>query len=362
MKKIFIAIAAVCTVLFFTGCASTVKVDVTRPAELDLRGAKSVSVLSFKPSSSWSGSYSIRLGQRVSVFDFLTFFLDTPSSDEERCIYELKNQLEKRIMNSGYLTLISSNIVEKELDRGADVSADVYLVGQVTRFDVKDKADDRKTEKDGKYYYYTEYTREVNFDFYCQIIDSATSAILGYKKFSYTRDSFIEKRKSDLPSAYSIMESSISYAVNDLMRSLQPYTITKSLKLLKHKSEAMKNADTMVKNGLITDGGREFLKIYNSTGLFEAGYNAAILLEALGKYDSAEELMENVAKKSGEKKAYSALKDIRNEKQLNQKLMEQQALHDGKNSRSKESSDAMDEWMSDFDEAPAQLNFDDIVW
>ncbi len=359
MKKILLVITAVCSVLFFAGCASTVRVDVTRPAELDLRGAKTVAVLPFRPVSSWSGSYSYRMGQRVSVLDFLSFVFESPSSDEERCLYELKNQLEKKILDSGYLTLISSNIVEKELDRGDAVSADVYLVGQVTRFDVVDREKERRSSKDGEVYYYKEYTREVNFDFYCQIIDSQSNTVLGYKKFAYSRSSYDEEKKSKLPSAYNIIESSISYAVSDLMRSLEPYKITKNIKLLSHKSEEMKNADKMVKSGLITEGGRTFLKIYNNTGIFEAGYNAALLLEALGKYDSAEELMEDVAKKSGEKKAYTALQDIRNEKQLNQKLLDQQALHDGeKKSRKTES----DEWMSDFDDAPTKLNFDDIVW
>ncbi|MCR4734843.1 MAG: PDDEXK-like family protein [Treponema sp.] len=360
MKKNVFFIFTVILVLFLTGCASSVKVDVTRPAELDLGGAKSVSVLEFKPSATWSGSNVYRRGQKVSILDFFFGYWDTVSDDEEYCIYELKNSLEKKILESGYLTLISSNIVEKELNRGSKVSADVYLVGQITNFDVKDKEETtRHTDDDDNVYYTTEYIREVKMEFYCEIIDSASNTIRGYKNFSYSNSSFREDKRSRLPSASSLMANSISYAVGDLMKALEPYTETKVLKLLSHKSEAMKNADKMVKNGLLSEGGRNFLKIYNSENLYEAGYNAAIILEALGKYNSAEELMEEVAKKFGEKKAYNALKDIRNEKKLYEKLQEQTLLHDGVEETEESREDA---WMSDFDEAPAQLNFDDIVW
>lgn len=357
MKKYFILAISVLVCYLCTSCASSVKVDVTRPAEMELNGANSVSVLSFKPLTSNSIYYKPSRGDRITIFDFLGLAFDYVSEDEERCLYELKSRLEKKIVNANYLTLISSSIVEKEINQGKAVSSDVYLTGQVTRFDVSDEKKEEREKINGKYFSTYYYVRNVKFDFYCEVIDSKENKILGYKNFSYSKVSDSKKTKSELPSAYELLSYSIDYAVSDLIRALQPYTERKSLKLLSHKSEEMKNADKMVKNGLITDGGRAFLKIYQETGIYEAGYNAALLLEALGKYDSAESLMEKVAKNSGEKKAYRALADIRNEKRLSEKLQNQINLKDEKKNETEE-----DEWYSDFDSAPVYLNFDDIDW
>ena len=71
------------------------------------------------------------------------------------------------------------------------------------------------------------------------------------------------------------------------------------------------------------DGYKEFLEIYNSTGMYEAGYNAAIILVAQERYEEASELMSDVYRTSGNLKARDAIKEIQFEIQSRDKLQKQ---------------------------------------
>ena len=67
----------------------------------------------------------------------------------------------------------------------------------------------------------------------------------------------------------------------------------------------------------------EYLKVYKQTGLLEAGFNAARLMEAQGNYEEAEKIMFEIYRNSANKKGYSALNDIRYEIRAAKKLQAQ---------------------------------------
>jgi len=79
-----------------------------------------------------------------------------------------------------------------------------------------------------------------------------------------------------------------------------------------------------VKEGNLSAALEKYLSVYNELGLFEAGYNAARIMEAQGKYTEAEKLMLEVYNKTGEKKARNAIKEIQREIKDDQIFKEQQ--------------------------------------
>ena len=103
------------------------------------------------------------------------------------------------------------------------------------------------------------------------------------------------------------------------MHELQPYTITKSIKLLETKTkdkglkERMKAADELAKNSMLEKASTEFQNIYKETGLVEAGYNAAILQEALGNLSKAETMMTEVYNANPDSRVAKGLADIQYE-------------------------------------------------
>ncbi|MCR4735291.1 MAG: hypothetical protein K5829_09850 [Treponema sp.] len=273
--------------IFFVSCASTIKVDFDRPAELNIIGSS----ISISSSNNYYGS-----------------------STESQCFEALSGYVTKSIVEGGYLTYIDSNGTKE---------ADYYISWSGIHLSSKDYSRSY-SYKDSKGYTHTSvtYYREVFFDFDCKVTDTKNNKVVAYKNFSYSpRDSSDES--SDLLSSYKILSSSIKNAAFEVVKLIQPYTVTKKIKLLSHSDKAMKNANQMVKSGLIVEGGREYLRMYREDNYFEAGYNAALLFEALGKYDSAEILMEDVVSRSNDKKAYKVLQDIRNEKELNHQFQQQ---------------------------------------
>lgn len=347
VKKIGIALFVVLN-LSLVSCATSVSVNVVRPAELDLNGANSIAVLPFRPAM-YHGHYEPRRGHRLTILDFFFRFTDI-NPEEQHAINLLKTEIESGLMNSKYLKLISSDAVESALRNSKPVPADVYLTGEVIDFNVVDKRIENKKKvfvdhsedddiddgkernakaaKEEEYIIEVEFKRYVTMEFRYQIVDSKTDEIISFKTVEISDDSFSEKNPRDLPSPYSIIKGKIQSSARQILREIQPYTVTKRLELMSYSSKhpAMKYADALAEDGFVQESYEKFYEIYNEQGIYEAGYNAAMLLEALGQLEEAESLMEEVARKADPKvakRAVKALYDIRNEIKQAKKLDKQ---------------------------------------
>ena len=135
--------------------------------------------------------------------------------------------------------------------------------------------------------------------------------------------------KKSLPSAYTLLESDIRAASKRILQELQPYVVTKSIKLLEVKTKdkelkaRMKAADELANNNQIQTASSEFQKIYEETGTVEAGYNAAILQEALGNLSVAEKMMQEVYVKNPDTRVAKGLADIQSEINMANRLKKQ---------------------------------------
>ena len=77
--------------------------------------------------------------------------------------------------------------------------------------------------------------------------------------------------------------------------------------------QRFKSAEKLADNALIKDSINAFTNIYEETDLMEAGYNAAILQEALGNLSVAEKMMMEVYERHPDSKVVKGLSDIRYE-------------------------------------------------
>lgn len=315
--------------LIFTSCATTVKVDLTRPAELDLNGARTIAVLPFKPSYYYN-SANASIGMKIVIGTFYQIF-DIRDKDEQLAIDTLQNQIERGLMSSPYIKVVSSDSVERALMNGTLNPADVYLTGEVAYYDVDDiRSEEKKLVKAAKgdqkaeYQIVTKWKRKVNFKFRYTIVDSSTNKVIAINDFSISDYSSKYESKRELPSAYSLIESELKSNAYKILRELQPYVVEKSIKLLEPKTkdkalkERMKAVDEIAERNRFQEASEEFTKIYEETGLVEAGYNAAILQEALGNLSLAERMMLEVYNANPDSRVEKGLSDIRYE--INQAL------------------------------------------
>ncbi|MCR4579209.1 MAG: hypothetical protein K5681_02560 [Treponema sp.] len=340
MRKLVSLSFIILSLFVLLSCATTVTVNVTRPAKLDLNGAKTISVLPFTPSDYYSASDS-STNIVIVIADFFRMF-DRSRPDERRCLNYLHDEIESGLMTSPYVDVISSSAVQAAIKNGSPIPADVYLTGQVVYFDIDDEKEivKKKVEeeeeddddivslsssKSTKYIIEEYYVRHVKMEIKYQVVDSKTNRIVASDKASIRDYSSRYERKSQLPEAYDLLDYELRSLANKILRDIQPYVVRKSIKLMKDKSKmpAIKAADDLAKKGFLKESYESFIKIYRDTNMLVAGYNAAMLLEAQGKLTEAESLMKEVYVLYPESAVLDGLYDIQSEIKQSQRLQNQ---------------------------------------
>ena len=274
-------------------------------------------------------------GMEILINSFYQIF-DIRDPDEQLAIDSLRTQIERGLLDSPYIKLVSSEAVENAKRKGQLNPADVYLIGEVTYFDIDDsKSEERKLVKAAKGDQKAEYEivrywkRTAYFNFKYQVVDSYTDKVISFDEVRMQETSSRYESKKSLPSAYTLLESDIRAASKRILQELQPYVVTKSIKLLEVKTKdkelkaRMKAADELAKNNQIQTASSEFQKIYEETGTVEAGYNAAILQEALGNLSVAEKMMQDVYLNNPDSRVAKGLADIQSEINMANRLKNQ---------------------------------------
>lgn len=318
IKSHFLITLSVIILFLSTSCATTLHLSLTRPAELDLNGASSIAVLPFGTTGFSNRSFS---GGRYPVLDFFVSMLSEDPEQVEFVNYMHKT-LEEDLLGSQYLKLISSDAVKAAAKRGGKSPADVYITGKLSSFKSEINSEKRKEKKGEKTIVKEVYYRKASYTFEYQIVDGETSRVYYSSYFSSSQTSGDYENKSSVPSELAMFRSNLDSEMASIVRKVQPYDVYKSISLLKDKSKnpKMEEANKLAKDGLIEKSYELYISIYKSSNLFEAGYNAAAIREAQGKYDEAKELAEELVSVFGNRKASNLLNDINYEIRMNEKL------------------------------------------
>ena len=320
-QKILVLISTLCFMLF-VGCATSIPVNIQRPAVLDLGGAESICVVPFKLQEYDDG---VKLGGIT--INFGTIFANTKEQEAEVEIANfLTNELTSKLAVSDYYKLVNSSVVESAIKAGTKVPVDIYLTGKIDKFS-EDIVRERKEyfDENDESYYVTKYSKVVYLVVTYQVVDSKDNSVISYKTESYTRTSDLYDDRDDLPKSITVIDQELNYLVGQIYRNIHPYTEVKYLQL---KSDKSKNpefevAEKLAKNGMIKEAQEKFSSIYEQTQNYEAGYNAALLMQANGDLDNAYNFMKEISEKTADKQSVTALKDIQFEIDSAKKLQAQ---------------------------------------
>lgn len=296
-------ILLICNPVLFTSCATSIRFPVERPAEIDSKGATSIAILPFSTGN-------------------MSRFYYNHSSDAKVIANYIQEEFQKRILRSGYFTLVSAQGLLKQSSTAS--ACDLYIHGNMYNFSNEIEKILLKSEDNKKKQYL--YKRKVTLSVKYEVVYSRTNEIL------YSTTQHIEEESSEyvtpreVPSFFSLISSDLSGRINTIAKKLMPYTTTRHLSLLKTKTkepeikEALATAHKLTKQGLYPLAQSAFMTLYEQQGIFEAGYNAALLLEATGQLQKAEELMSQIFVATNNKKAEKALKAIQKEIRYAQRL------------------------------------------
>ncbi len=322
-KSILLLVGVLLLAAVLTGCATSVTVTVERPAELDLNGAKSVGMLPFqsKPSSSTGGSRNAVI-VLMDFFGYRNMFYDQDDEDRQQLADLLTRKLQERLSNSQYLELVDSNTVQYAISAGNKAPCDVYLTGAISRFETSVESVLRTRHYADATIDVTCYYRVINLEVMYQVVDAVTNKVISLKTVPLELQSRETEERNAVDSVYNLGRPAFEDLVETIMRQLQPYTVKKTLVLLSdpHDDPEMKYADDIVKSGEVEYGESLFEDIYVRYGYMEAGYNAAILLEALGDLEGARNLMQEVYDIYKDSRALRTLDDIKAEIESAKKL------------------------------------------
>ncbi|MBP5451916.1 MAG: hypothetical protein J6Y16_06750 [Treponema sp.] len=316
LKTVLCSIAAIT----FFSCTTSVPVKVRRPAKLDMQGAQTLAVLPFQtqyvdPTLSQSSMRGIFSNNYSNDKDY---------RDKEEICSNITYALEASLASTEYYELQNSTRVKVALERGTEIPADAYLYGYISDYQVTDeiqKTDETELEEIVKY------RRHVRGRIVYQVINASTNRVISTDYTSF--DSYgnvIDANKNRLETPYQIIKSDLNSMVNKIVKQIQPYEETIHLTLLsdKTKNPEMKIADNLANRGYIDQAQQKFEQIYHEDGNFAAGYNSALLLEALGRLDEAKQQMEELVSLTGDRKAINALKNIEYEISQQERLQAQE--------------------------------------
>lgn len=320
-KRLYSLLTVFGAVIILTSCSTTIHATIQRPAEIDLNGAQTIAVLPVQVSES-------NIFRDVAVIGDIADFFNTvknSSNGSYEAASRITSGLEKGINNSDYLQLVYSEAVKSAINAGKKAPCDVYLTGKITQFSNEIKNKKRTVLENGEKKQVTYYYREIEFTLNYQIIDSATNRILASEYETLNATSLEEEDEGNVWDSMKTMQSQLDDIIENILHKIQPYSVVKSLSLLKDKTKDpdMKTADRFVKDGLLESARTLYLKIYDSRGYFEAGYNAAIILEAQGRYEDAYTEMHDLYLAFGDKRAATAMNDIRYEIESQRTLRDQ---------------------------------------
>lgn len=315
--------------LLASSCSTTVKQEVEQPANLEVENYATVSALPFKTLSQMGRDdyddtpvetfedYYQKLGQKAAS-----------ESDEQALLALLDEKLMDRLSGSKQLKFVDPDTVQYAIRHRTDIPADVYITGGLTKFSStieKEETDTGKKDDEGKPVMETKYWREASAVLLYQVVETGTNRVISKHEFSFSDKSDKDTNWKKVSSTYSVLSPYLNSIVSNIMKDFTPHTESRELTLLKGKGKAMKEAEKLAGKGSLVAARNQFLSIYRKEGTFEAGYNAALLYEAMEEYDEALTLMNKVWKSSGDSRAKEKIRELEDEIEAARRLKAQKS-------------------------------------
>lgn len=309
------------SLILLSACATTVTVSYLQPAKYDLSKYQNLAIASMIVSTDppfASSVVSVEYDDfedtvfsgydRSIVYDVAETFTDTLYDDLYRTSYF---KLIKPAITDEYINNIQYGV--KAVENLQKLGAQALLISQIDYIDYKEYPiiGNYKIERNPDYYTdssedeYIESTerkvkivQQATIKYSFRIIDLNDGSILASDSFSKTVTNDVEYDDDliSLPSMETLYESALLEGEEEIIEDISPQYISTNVKLKTDKSnnpyfdagiEATKKSRLQIAYD-------NFDKAWSESKLYAAGYNSAIVLEALGERDLAIERMTEV--------------------------------------------------------------------
>jgi curli biogenesis system outer membrane secretion channel CsgG len=328
---------------FLVGCATTIEMDVTRPAEVNMAGAKKVAVMDFGVPPENNGVLTYEELWAHAMARALNIQTMRPSILAERIAQYTTGRMVDTLAGTNYFEVVNPGEVSRAvIDSGYRnpdpimigqlVGAQAIIVGDITTLasqtdqffkaeTIKDPVSGAESQVNVPWV-----KRTLTLRLTYRAVNTTTGAIMATKSMKSTNEN--EARFNDRGSMGPEEEAfrgMVGRMLRKIAKQIAPYQETISRTLMNdetHNSE-MKKAEEFVKNRFYDNALRIYVDAWKGSKNPAAGVNAGIMYEVLGDLDSALATVKEVADATAKKEAMEEYNLLLEEKQSQAELMEQ---------------------------------------
>lgn len=302
MRKRLLLTLILPIILLLAGCATQVTVQRLVPAKYSMADYRELTILSVKPYRFYLGESPPLVVKDLSGSAPIKVLSGYGSFFERDLANHLDKNLREKLNRRDYFTLSESShqgYLDVEVKR---MEVEEYIWGQ--------KSNNEDGEEETLYNLQQKVRLEIGFS----VVDAKSGHTVYSdtyqlrQEFSFLLD--VEKGPTIYaPDLGPILKEMGERLISDLVDAITPRweTIYLSLMENKPKIKSLESAYGAVEEGRLTVAYDLFLKEYNRSSHLAAGYNAALILEALQNRDEAIELMERVYRGSASTKVQRQL-------------------------------------------------------
>ena len=281
-------VSGLAAALLFAGCATTIPIQVERPPTLNTSGIRRIAVMPFE------------VAYNESIYrDIAQHAANTASA---------------RIQETNFFTMVNPQEIDRlrSSNQSIESHVDALFSGQITRISIdRDDYESEIKDKNGNTITYITYVTTVELDFNYYFTRARDGSLIGpvSKKASKSLSS-----QGGHPAAGPMLTGLVDEQLKFLNRDIAPHIVTESRAMATEKTNKdktlkvrMKETLALVKEGSYNAALDSYLDIYGVYKSVAAAENASILYEAMGQYQTAVNLMQQVLEETGNPAAGNVL-------------------------------------------------------
>jgi hypothetical protein len=329
-----IAVCVIGAFVVFIGCATSVPVTVTKPAEVNMASMRKIAVLDFIATHE---GYDLSVESLIEAALEELFDLSVGERAVERIIEEYTTErFILGLVNTNYFQVVGASEVRQSLDPvtatstsvqeiGKEVGAQGIVTGEIYFMMIEDEEfvkteeliDSETNEKYEEDIPWIRRTATLGLTYH--VFNTDSGALHASRSFEASLQDEKEAAEDySLQDSKEMFREIVDSFIPQMMRQLAPYTVRESRKLMKDKAKdpLMVSARQYARSGVYDRALELYLDVWDTTKNPAAGFNGAIMYEVTGNIDAAVSLMKDVADRYPEKKIlreYNRLLGVREE-------------------------------------------------
>ena len=313
MRKKHVSIVLALMAVLLAGCTTTIRMEVLKPAEVNMSGARRIAVMDFDYPQQGVVLYSFSEIFKRALLKVYGLSGSPRETVEERIARYVTDRLIITLLNTGYFEIINpgdlnralSGVVNTDLSPiqlGTRVKAQAIIVGNIHTMESEDLVEqepytitDEKTGKEiTQVRHYQVRTAKLALTY--RVVNTRSGEVMATKQLSNTARDKVLAGDPDLKEPDELYQEIVDSLLPAIPRQIAPYKVVEYRVLMKDEEDdpRMERADGLVKGNLYDRALESFLAIWDDSRNVAAGFNAAIMYEVLGNTDSAIATMDEV--------------------------------------------------------------------